>query len=207
MAKGRPREFDCEQALDKALEVFWRYGYEGASLPELTKAMGINRPSLYAAFGNKEALFRKVLDRYVQGPASHLKCALSAATAKEAVERFLYGAADKLADPSHPRGCMVVTSTLTCSKDAEAIQKEVSSMRCASQKALQMRIEQGMQNGELPADTNAANLARYFTTISHGMSILASSGATRDELRHVVDMAMRAWPEKNQPQMHTDSHR
>src|SRR3569623_1729569 len=134
MAKGRPRQFDCEEALDKALEVFWRYGYEGASLPALTEAMGINRPSLYAAFGNKEALFRKVLDRYVQGPANHLKCALSATTAKEAVERFLYGAADKLADPSHPRGCMVVTSTLTCSKDSEAIQKEVSAMRCASQK-------------------------------------------------------------------------
>lgn len=196
MAKGRPREFDCDHALDKALEVFWRFGYEGASLPALTEAMGINRPSLYAAFGNKESLFKKVLDRYTAGPAAHLKCALSAPTAREAVERFLYGNADLLGDPTHPRGCMVVQGALSCGKGADPIKQDLTARRAAGENALRMRFEQAILDGDLPKDTNPADLARYFATISHGMSVLASGGATRDELRHVVDMAMKVWPTK-----------
>src|SRR5213594_2671193 len=94
MPKGRPREFDIEKALDRAMEVFWRKGYEGASLPDLTKAMGINRPSMYAAFGNKEALFRRALDRYAQGPAHYVSDALNAPTAREAIERLFFGVID-----------------------------------------------------------------------------------------------------------------
>src|SRR3954470_8378884 len=102
MPVGRPRAFDVDKAPYQALLVFWRKGYEGTSLPDLTEAMGINRPSLYAAFGNKEALFRKALDRYVQGPAAYLGAALKQPTAKAVTERVLYGAADRLTDPRNP---------------------------------------------------------------------------------------------------------
>src|SRR5690348_4805353 len=97
--RGRPRSFDVDHALDRALKVFWRKGYEGASLPDLTKAMGINRPSLYAAFGNKEALFRKAIDRYIEGPACGFRAALEEPTARKVVERLLYGNIDLVTDP------------------------------------------------------------------------------------------------------------
>src|SRR5437588_3756269 len=104
--RGRPRCFDESCALDSALQVFWRKGYEGASLPELTRAMGINRPSLYAAFGNKEALFRQVLDRYAAGPAAYVREALNEPTARAVAERVLGGAIDLLTGPRGPRGCL-----------------------------------------------------------------------------------------------------
>src|SRR5687767_6665585 len=109
---GRPRAFDTDKALDHALLVFWRKGYEGASLSELTKAMGINRPSLYAAFGDKKALFRKALDRYMEGPAAYVREALNEPTARAVVERLLGGAADLLTDPRTPQGCLTVQSAL-----------------------------------------------------------------------------------------------
>src|SRR6059058_5432561 len=111
---GRPRAFDVDEALDQALKVFWRKGYEGASLPDLTRAMGINRPSLYAAFGNKEALFRKVMDRYTTGPAGYACDALQAPTAREVVERLFRGALAAQADPRNPRGCLMIQGALTC---------------------------------------------------------------------------------------------
>src|SRR5882762_7096049 len=112
MPIGRPRAFDLDQALDRALKVFWRKGYEGASLPDLTKAMGINRPSLYAAFGNKEALFRKAIDRYVEGPASHIAEALEEPTALAVVGRLLRGSIDLITDSRNPHGCFMVQSAL-----------------------------------------------------------------------------------------------
>src|SRR5215211_3297202 len=119
MARGRPREFNADQALDKALKVFWKKGYEGASLPELTRAMGINRPSLYAAFGNKEGLFRKALDRYAEGPAAYVGEALAEPTARGVAERLLRGAAELLAGPRSPRGCLLVQGALACGEGAE----------------------------------------------------------------------------------------
>src|SRR6202023_2321022 len=111
-AVGRPRSFDTGKALDRAVDVFWRKGYEGASLSDLTQAMGINRPSLYAAFGDKEKLFRKVLDRYAEGPASYSSAALQEATSRAVVERLLYGTADVLTSPGSPRGCLLVQGAL-----------------------------------------------------------------------------------------------
>src|SRR5438046_5943942 len=111
---GRPRAFDADEALDQALTVFWRKGYEGASLPDLTRAMGINRPSLYAAFGNKEALFRKVLDRYAEGSAACVREALAEPTARSVVEQLLTSAAELFTDPRNPRGCLAVQGALAC---------------------------------------------------------------------------------------------
>src|SRR5271166_2829743 len=114
MPVGRPRAFDVEKALDRALEVFWRKGYEGATLPDLTRAMGINRPSLYAAFGNKETLFRKTIERYIDGPGSHVALALEEPTARAVVERLWSATIELTAGPRGPRGCFLVQAALAC---------------------------------------------------------------------------------------------
>src|SRR5262245_24713407 len=119
MPAGRPRSFDIEKALDRALKVFWRKGYEGASLPDLTRAMGINRPSLYAAFGNKEALFRKAIDRYVEISSCHVYEALQEPTARGVVERLLCASVDVMTDTQNPAGCFLVQGALACGDTAE----------------------------------------------------------------------------------------
>src|SRR5882672_4327357 len=121
---GRPRSFDMDRALDRALQVFWRKGYEGASLSDLTKAMGINRPSLYAAFGDKQALFRKAVDRYAKGPAAYICQALQEPTARAVAERLLHGSVDLLTNPANPRGCLMVQSALACGDAADCIREE-----------------------------------------------------------------------------------
>jgi AcrR family transcriptional regulator len=194
MPAGRPRAFDVDEALDRALEVFWRKGYEGASLSDLTAAMGVNRPSLYAAFGNKEALFRKALDRYVEGPASHVREALDEPTARIVAERLLDGAADSLTDPRNPRGCLMVQGALACGEAAESVRRELASRRTADEAALRRRFERALADGDLPADADPADLARYVATVIRGMAVQAAGGASREELRRVAEMAMRAWP-------------
>src|SRR5882672_2447452 len=130
---GRPRSFDLDKALDRALQVFWRKGYEGASLSDLTKAMGINRPSLYAAFGNKQALFRKAVDRYAQTPAAYLREALLEPTARAVVERLLRGGIDLLTGPHNPPGCLLVQGALSCGKRAEPVRRDLAARRAAGQ--------------------------------------------------------------------------
>jgi AcrR family transcriptional regulator len=194
MPGGRPRAFDIDTALDRALRVFWRKGYAGASLPDLTKAMGINRPSLYAAFGNKEALFRKVLDRYAEGPAVYVRESLCAPTARAVVERLLRGATDLLTSPRNPPGCLMVQGALACGEVTDAIRRELISRRAAGEAALRQRFERAIADGDLPADADPGDLARYLATVIHGMAVQAAGGATRQELRRVVDIALRAWP-------------
>src|SRR5436190_2124683 len=121
MPRGRPREFDIDEALDRALAVFWRNGYEGTSLPDLTEAMGINRPSLYAAFGNKEELFRRVLDRYAEGPAACARAALNEPTARAVAERLLRETVDLLTDAHGPRKCLLVQGALACGEAADPV--------------------------------------------------------------------------------------
>jgi AcrR family transcriptional regulator len=191
---GRPREFDVDKALDQALQVFWLKGYEGASLSDLTEAMGITRPSLYAAFGNKEALFRKAVDRY-QGWAKAASCrALSATTSREVVEQMLRVAADWHTDPCHPRGCMMMQGTLACGSDAEALREEMVSRCAEGQAAMQTRFEQAKSEGDLPDDADPGALARYVTTVLRGMAVDAAGGASRQDLYKTIDIALRAWP-------------
>jgi len=194
MPPGRPRSFDVEKALDAALKIFWRKGYEGASLPDLTKAMHINRPSLYAAFGNKEALFRRAIDRYIEGPASHVQKALEQPNARETVERLLYGSIDLIAGARNPRGCLLVQGALACGDAAAPVRRETAKRRAAREALLRKRFERSLAEGDLPPDANPADLARYIATVSHGMAVQAAGGATRDELKKVVEMALRAWP-------------
>ena len=194
MPAGRPREFDPDKALDQAMAVFWKKGYEGASLPDLTRAMGINRPSLYAAFGNKESLFRKAMDRYMGGPAAHVTEALAAPTAREVAARLLHGGIDIVADGKGPGGCFMVQSALACGDSAEALRKEVADRRAAGEAAVRARLERAHKEGDLPKEVDAATLARYLMAVTYGMAVLAAGGATRDDLTVVADMALRAVP-------------
>lgn len=193
--KGRPREFDADSALDKALHVFWQRGYEGASLSDLTEAMGINRPSLYAAFGNKEELFRRALDRYAErGPGRALSEALAEPTARDVVARLLKNVAISLTDPSNPRGCLSVQAALTCGEASDAIKQELCKRRSEAEQKLRARLERAIDEGDLSFDADAARLARFVSTVTQGMSVQAAGGASRDDLLHVADMAMKAWP-------------
>ena len=190
---GRPREFDCEKALDLALHVFWRKGYEGASMADLTEAMGITKPSLYAAFGNKEELFRKALDRYVEGPGRYFQVALLKPTAREVVASLLYEAADALTNPDTP-GCLSVQGALCCGEAAQTIKQELMARRAAGEDDIRRRFERAIAEGDLPADSDAADLARYISAVMQGMAVQAAGGVGRDQLRKIADLTMRNWP-------------
>ena len=192
--KGRPREFDADEALDKALHVFWRRGYEGTSLSDLTEAMGISRPSLYAAFGNKEELFRRAMDRYSNGPAAYTHEALKEGTARGVVERLLRATADSLTDPCNPPGCLGVQGALSCGEAAQSVKEELCARRAASEAALKERLERAKVEGDLPDGAEPADLARYIATVTQGMSVQASGGASRCDLHKVVDMTLKTWP-------------
>lgn len=195
MPSGRVRQFDADEALDRALEVFWARGYEGATLPELTKAMGINRPSLYAAFGNKEQLFHKALDRYQTGPQSFLGEALTKPTARAVVEAIFSGFMKMQRDRSGSRGCMTVSGALACGEQAEPVRRELARVRQATVAALRERFDRAAREGDLPAGTDRATLARYVATVLNGLAVQAASGATKREMQMVAAMAMRAWPD------------
>lgn len=191
---GRPRAFCAETALDRALEVFWRKGYETTSLNDLTEAMGINRPSLYGTFGNKEDLFRQALERYVRRKEAHLRAALDAPTGRAAVERLLLDAAAALTDPEHPAGCMAVQGVLTCTEGSECLRRELDGYRLAQERIVRERLERASAAGELPPGTDPAALARLVTTLIHGMSVQAAGGAGRPELEEIVRAALMFWP-------------
>jgi AcrR family transcriptional regulator len=194
MPSGRVRQFDADEALDRALEVFWARGYEGATLPALTRAMGINRPSLYAAFGNKEQLFRKALDHYQAGPQSFLREALSQPTARAVVEAMFSGFIRMQRGRDTPRGCLIVSGALVCGEEAEPVRQELTRLRQAAVTAFRERFERAVREGDLPAGTDCAALARYIATVLNGLAVQAASGATDKELRQVAAVAMRAWP-------------
>ena len=192
-SRGRPRGFDAEKALDQAMRVFWKHGYEGASLPQLTKAMGINRPSLYAAFGNKEALFRKAVDRYVEKTGCLMSDALARPTTRAVVEQLLKGVIGYPA-PGKIRGCLLVQGALACGDSADPIRKELALRRGAGESALRDRFERAMAEGDLPRHSDPAALAKYVATLQHGLSVQMAGGADRAELLAAVDVALRAWP-------------
>jgi AcrR family transcriptional regulator len=194
-ALGRPRSFETGKALDAAMKVFWCKGYEGASLSDLTRAMGINRPSLYAAFGDKEALFRKALDRYDSGPAAYVREALNQPTARAAVERLMEGAAELGTASSNPRGCLFVQAALACGDGAKAVRNDLILRRDAGEKAVRLRLKRAQAEGDLTRDANPADLARYVVTVIQGIAVQAASGAARPELRRAIEIALRAWPQ------------
>jgi len=191
---GRPKEFDVDEALCAALQVFWRHGYEGASLTELTDAMGITRPSLYATYGNKEELFRKVLDRYEQNHLCFVAQALAERSVRSTIEKLLKGYADVLTDPMHPPGCLGVNSAVCGGEGSGAIRQELIARRSLSEDTLRERLERASAEGELPPGEDPADWARYVMSVGLGMAVKAASGASRAELERVAELALRALP-------------
>jgi AcrR family transcriptional regulator len=191
-ALGRPRAFEAEKALDSAMQVFWRKGYLGTSLSDLTDAMGINRPSLYGAFGSKKSLFRKALDRYSKGPSVYFYEALREPTARALVERVFHGVVDLLTDPHTPTTCMWVHGALSCGDDP--LRKEFAAQRAAGFEELRARFRRAVAEGDLPINADVDALASFVQTVVFGLTVQASTGATRKDLLCVVAAALQAWP-------------
>lgn len=191
---GRPRCFCEEAALDAAMRVFWEKGYEGASLSDLTEAMGINRPSLYAVFGNKEELFRRAMVRYADGPAAYIREALMEPTARAVVEALLKGSVRLLGDPHNPRGCFSVRGALAGGSEADAVRDALTQWRRHGEAEIQKRLKRAQTEGDLAKDVDAGDLTRYLTTILNGLGIQAANGASKAELTRVAEMALRSLP-------------
>ncbi|HEX4409674.1 MAG TPA: TetR/AcrR family transcriptional regulator [Xanthobacteraceae bacterium] len=196
MTLGRPREFDTQKALDEAMDIFWRHGYEGATIAELTAAMGINPPSLYSAFGSKEGLLKAALDRYAQKRDAVMHDILSEPTAHEVVKRLLLQLADLQTDAKNPPGCLLVAGGLACGAGAENVPFELAARRARTEDQLRDRFLRAKEEDDLPPHSDAAALARYLSAVIAGMGVLASSGASRDELREVALLSLTAFERK-----------
>ena len=192
-SRGRPREFDTELALGAALRVFWAKGYEGASLSDLTDEMGITRPSLYAAFGNKEALFRQALDLYERDKLTYIGDAIEAPTARDVAERLLMGSVDA-ATTGDCKGCMGVIASVACQSVEPSIRDDVNARAESSRRAIIARMQQAIDAGEFRVATEAEAITRYLLAIMQGISVQAQWGASRDELLQVADSALLSWP-------------
>jgi TetR/AcrR family transcriptional regulator, copper-responsive repressor len=193
--RGRPLSFDRDAALENAMHVFWERGYEAASISDLTAAMGITPPSLYTAFGDKERLFLEAIERYGKGPGGYAARALAEEpTARRAIERLMLEAAEELSNPCHPAGCMMVMATTNCSVAAEHVQNALAKRRLLGVGLMQQRIQRGIDECELPPETDAGALANFYATVYQGMSMQAKDGAPKASLLRSVEMAMRSWP-------------
>ncbi|RXH56164.1 TetR/AcrR family transcriptional regulator [Granulicella sibirica] len=188
---GRPREFDIDEALDKAMHLFWEQGYDGTSLAELAALMGITKPSLYAAFSDKQSLFEAALARYSEGPNSFAVRAFRLPTARAVVKALLDGSVNVSTCSSGPRGCMYTQATMA--NDPEVRDAAAEHTR-QGERMLEERFLKAQQMGELPASTDCAALARYYTTVALGITVRGASGSSRSELREVVQKSMHAWP-------------
>jgi AcrR family transcriptional regulator len=191
---GRPRAFDADEALERAVLVFWAQGYEGASLDDLTAAMGITRTSMYRAFGNKEELFRKALERYTEGPASYFARALQQPTAREVATSYLGGAVRANTRPDCPAGCLGVQGSLAAGESGRQARDILAAWREEGTIHLRDRFRRALDEGDLPAGADPALLARYLMTVANGIAVQAAGGTGREELQLVADMAMCGWP-------------
>lgn len=191
---GRNREFDVDQALDAALCVFWRKGYEGASYTDLTQATGVERPALYSAFGNKEALFRQVLVRYYEQYLDFIPAALELPTSREVAEHILLSAAELNTRYPDRKGCLGVHGALVGSDDSEPIRLALINARAEGEALLRKRFERAKQEGDLPQTANCAALAAFVLTVLHGMAVQAKAGFSRDTLETIVEQALSTWP-------------
>ncbi len=189
--RGRPPTFDSDKALDQAMNAFWAYGFEGTSMSTLTQALGINKASIYGAFGSKEELFDKTVERYLSGPAAFVKESLNEPTAYKVVERMLNTAAAFFSSADHPHGCLVIQSALSCSAESSHIHDKLSKFRFSYEAALYRRFLQAIDENDLPESTDAKALAKFIATIHQGMSVQSASGASKNELLKIAKMALK----------------
>jgi AcrR family transcriptional regulator len=191
--RGRPPAFDRETVLASARDTFWKHGYDGSSIADLTAAMGITPQSLYAAFGSKAELYRETLDQYRRMPrpvaGNPLADKVDTVTA---FERFLANSAGIFTAPEHPKGCMISTAVLNCAEENEPIAHHVASMRLQTLDIFTARIERGIAEGDIRPDADARSLARFLGAIVQGMSVQARDGATTDELLALMSHAIDA---------------
>lgn len=188
MVLGRPRQFKIDDAVYQAMLVFWAKGYEGTTIPDLTEAIGINRPSLYAAFGSKRGLFKLALDRYRSEPASYVNRALAKSTAVEAFAALLTGVIDLVTDPERPGGCLFVCGSLARGADDGETQRKLAERRIEGETDIRLRFERAITEGDLPPDSDPAALAKLAATMLWGLSVQAVNGATREELLRVASI-------------------
>lgn len=192
--RGRPRSFDREAALDAAMGVFWEKGFEATSIADLTSAMGINPPSLYAAFGDKEKLYLEAVGKYMDCRRARAVCAFEEErTARAAIERAMREAVVDLTKPNSPRGCMLTLSAAGC--DSADVQHELHQRRAAMRKRIRERIDQGIAEGDVPKGTDSAALADFFSAVFAGMAMQARDGVSRKSLLATVENAIRVFPE------------
>ena len=193
--RGRPRSFDREKALEQAMLLFWEKGFQGAAMSELTAAMGINAPSLYACFGSKEALYREAMALYEAGDGAKLGAAIAAApTAREAIEVYMMRSAALFSRPDKPAGCMVVLSVVHAAGTSAEAGRALRDARSEMQGVMEARLRSDIARGELPASCDPPAIAAFYSTVQQGMSVRARDGASRAQLEAVARGAMAAWP-------------
>lgn len=193
--RGRPRLLDRDVGLDVAARLFWEHGYEGTSIADLTEAMGIPPPSLYATYGSKEDLYRQAVDHISE---RENKAALEALggtlTARDAIAFYLHDAAARFTASGRPRGCMVSTAVLQHAEKSESVAKLLSARRELGLQTIKARFDRAISEGELAPDTDTDALARFYGAVVQGMSAQACDGACRETLKRLADIAMSAWP-------------
>jgi AcrR family transcriptional regulator len=188
--RGRPRSFSADEAVDAAAEVFWKHGYDGASLADLTAAMGINKPSLYGAFGNKEELFHRVVARYAEKDMAYARLALEQPTGYEVARALLLDNVDAVTRPDRPAGCLTITGGIASA--GSSVPEFLGASRAGGERALASRLQRAIDEGDFVAGTDAAALARYLMTVTEGQAVHAAAGVTREELRASAHIALAA---------------
>ncbi len=191
---GRRREFDVEEVLDAVLGVFWSKGYEGASYADLTAAAGVERPALYSAFGNKEALFKQALDRYYERYLDYIPEALQLPTAREVAERILLNGVDLHTRYQDHKGCLGINGVLAGSDDAEPVRQALIAARSEGEAQIRARFERAKAEGDLPENADPEALAAFLVAVGHGLAVQAKAGFSRKKLKAVATQALCAWP-------------
>jgi AcrR family transcriptional regulator len=192
---GRHREFDVEKVLDATLFVFWRKGYENASYADLTEAAGVERPALYAAFGNKEALFRRALARYNERYLNYIPEALALPKAREGVAHILHSAVDLTTRYPDRTGCLGINGGLAGSDEAEPVRQALIDLRAVGERQLRERLERAKGEGDLAETAEPDVLAAFVMAVLHGVAVQAKAGFSRTVLEAVVNQALSNWPE------------
>lgn len=176
------------------MRLFWKKGYHGTTIPDLTDELGINRPSLYAAFGDKEGLFKLTLDRYRHDPASYVNRALAKPTAREAFEGLMHGIVNLLTDKKNPGGCLYVCGAMSGGEASASILDEMRRRRLEGEEDIRVRFQQAIKEGDLPKTANARLLAKFAATQMWGLSVQSTNGSSKKDLLAAAEMAIRAFP-------------